>query len=76
MFQTLISLRVAGKLGSGSTPLIPGGGGRQIEFKASLAYRGSSRTVRATQRYPVLKIQKEEERMADKEFSSEESRDN
>lgn len=67
---------MAGKLGSGSTPLIPGGRGRQIEFKASLAYRASSRTVRATQRYPVLKIQKAEESVADKEFSSEESRDN
>ena len=37
-------------------PLIPalGGRGRLIsEFKASLVYRVSSRTTRATQRYPV-----------------------
>jgi hypothetical protein len=42
-------------------PLIPalGGRGRQIsEFKASLVYRVSSRTARATQRNPVLKKQK------------------
>jgi hypothetical protein len=33
-----------------------GGRGRRIsEFKASLVYRVSSRTVRATQRNPVLK---------------------
>jgi hypothetical protein len=33
-----------------------GGRGRQIsEFKASLVYRVSSRTARATQRNPVLK---------------------
>jgi hypothetical protein len=33
-----------------------GGRGRQIsEFKASLVYRVSSRTTRATQRNPVLK---------------------
>jgi hypothetical protein len=33
-----------------------GGRGRQIsEFKASLVYRVSSRTVRATQRNPVSK---------------------
>jgi hypothetical protein len=40
------------------TPLIPalGGRGRQIsEFEASLVYRVSSRTARATQRNPVLK---------------------
>jgi hypothetical protein len=36
-----------------------GGRGRWIfEFKASLVYRVSSRTVRATQRNPVLKNQK------------------
>jgi hypothetical protein len=35
-----------------------GGRGRQIsEFKASLVYRVSSRTARATQRNPVLKKQ-------------------
>jgi hypothetical protein len=33
-----------------------GGRGRQVsEFEASLVYRGSSRTARATQRNPVLK---------------------
>jgi hypothetical protein len=40
------------------TPLIPalGGRGRRIsEFEASLVYRVSSRTARATQRNPVLK---------------------
>jgi hypothetical protein len=39
------------------TPLIPAGGrNRQIsEFEASLVYRMSSRTARATQRNPVLK---------------------
>jgi hypothetical protein len=36
-----------------------GGTGRQIsEFEASLVYRVSSRTARATQRNPVLKNQK------------------
>jgi hypothetical protein len=36
-----------------------GGRGRRIsEFKASLVYRVSSRTARATQRNPVLKNQK------------------
>jgi hypothetical protein len=40
-----------------------GGRGRQIsEFKASLAYRVSSRTARAIQRSPVLKIQKNREK--------------
>jgi hypothetical protein len=35
-----------------------GGRGRQIsEFEASLVYRVSSRTARATQRNPVLKKQ-------------------
>jgi hypothetical protein len=35
-----------------------GGRGRQIsEFKASLVYRVSSRTARATQRNPVLEKQ-------------------
>jgi hypothetical protein len=40
------------------TPLIPvlGGKGRQIsEFKASLVYKVSARTARATQRNPVSK---------------------
>jgi hypothetical protein len=37
-----------------------GGRGRQIsEFEASLVYRVSSRTARATQRNPVSKNQKE-----------------
>jgi hypothetical protein len=37
-----------------------GGRGRRIsEFEASLVYRVSSRTARATQRDPVLKNQKE-----------------
>jgi hypothetical protein len=36
-----------------------GGRGRQIsEFEASLAYKVSSRTARATQRNPVLKNKK------------------
>jgi hypothetical protein len=36
-----------------------GGRGRQIsEFEASLVYKVSSRTARATQRNPVLKKQK------------------
>lgn len=65
-FQTVIALRVADKLGSGSTPLIPGGRSRQIEFNASLAYRvGLHR----------LKRRRRKERVADKEFSSGESRD-
>jgi hypothetical protein len=29
--------------------------GRSLEFKASLVYRASSRTARATQRKPVLR---------------------
>jgi hypothetical protein len=47
------------KPGSGGTCLYSqhlGGRGRRIsEFEASLVYRVSSRTVRATQRNPVLK---------------------
>jgi hypothetical protein len=41
------------------TPLFPalGRGRRTSEFKASLVYRVSSRTARATQRNPVLKKQ-------------------
>jgi hypothetical protein len=40
-----------------------GGRGRQIsEFKASLVYRVSSRTARATQRNPVLKKQKQKQK--------------
>jgi hypothetical protein len=38
-----------------------GGRGRQIsEFEASLVYKVSSRTARATQRNPVLKTPKNE----------------
>jgi hypothetical protein len=41
-------------------PRQSGGRGRWIsEFEASLFYRVSSRTARATQRNPVLKNQKE-----------------
>jgi hypothetical protein len=41
-----------------------GGRGRQIsEFKASLVYRVSSRTARATQRNPVLKKKKKKEKI-------------
>jgi hypothetical protein len=40
-----------------------GGRGRRIsEFEASLVYRVSSRTARATQRNPVSKNQKKKER--------------
>jgi hypothetical protein len=45
-----------------------GGRGRQIsEFKASLDYRVSSRTARATQRNPVLKKQKTKRKEGRKE---------
>jgi hypothetical protein len=50
-------------------PLIPtlGGRGRQIsEFKSSLVYRVSSRTVRVTQRNPVLKKQKQKQKQKQK----------
>jgi hypothetical protein len=40
-----------------------GGRGRQIsEFKASLVYKVSSRTARATQRNPVSKNQKKKKK--------------
>jgi hypothetical protein len=40
-----------------------GGRGRQIsEFEASLIYKVSSRTARATQRNPVLKNQKKKKK--------------
>ena len=40
-----------------------GGRGREIsEFKASLVYRVSSRTVRATQRNPVSKTKKKKKK--------------
>jgi hypothetical protein len=46
-----------------------GGRGRQIsEFEASLIYRVSSRTARATQRNPVsIKPKKEREREGERE---------
>jgi hypothetical protein len=45
-----------------------GGRGRQIsEFEASLVYRVSSRTARATQRNPVLKNQKNKKKKKKKE---------
>jgi hypothetical protein len=44
-----------------------GGRGRRIsEFEASLVYRVSSRTARATQRNPVLKKQKKKRKEKDK----------
>ena len=53
------------ELGAGQqwhTPLSPALGSQRqadlCEFKASLVYRMSSRTARATQRNPVLKNQK------------------
>jgi hypothetical protein len=40
-------------------PLIPAlGRQRQVDFEASLVYRVSSRTARATQRIPVSKNKK------------------
>jgi hypothetical protein len=45
-----------------------GGRGRRIsEFEASLVYRVSSRTARATQRNPVSKNQNEKEKEKEKE---------
>jgi hypothetical protein len=44
-------------------PLIPGRGRRISEFKASLVYRVSSRTARATQRNPASKKKKEKNRL-------------
>jgi hypothetical protein len=45
-----------------------GGRGRWIsEFKASLVYRVSSRTARATQRNPISKIKKRKETKKSKE---------
>jgi hypothetical protein len=44
-----------------------GGRGRQIsEFKASLVYRVSSRTARATQRNPVSKKKKNRKKKKEK----------
>jgi hypothetical protein len=52
-----------------------GGRGRRIsEFEASLVYRVSSRTARATQRNPVSKIQREREREREKERERERER--
>jgi hypothetical protein len=48
-----------------------GGRGRwTFEFKASLVYRVSSRTVGATQRNPVWKNQKRKKEKKKKEFKS------
>jgi hypothetical protein len=50
-----------------------GGRGREIsEFKASLVYRVSSRTARATQRNPVLekKKKKKERKFRDRSLNS------
>jgi hypothetical protein len=45
-----------------------GGRGRQIsEFEASLVYKVSSRTARATQRNPVLKNKKQASKQANKQ---------
>jgi hypothetical protein len=56
------------QLGSGGARLWSqylGGRGRQIsEFEASLVYKVSSRTARATQRNPVLKNQKKKNHYA------------
>jgi hypothetical protein len=50
-----------------------GGRGRQIsEFKASLVYRVSSRTARATQKNPVLKTPKKKRKKKKKKESQEE----
>jgi hypothetical protein len=47
-----------------------GGRGRRIsEFEASLVYRVSSRTARATQRNPVLKKTKKQKPTADIDYS-------
>ena len=52
-------------------PLIPAlGRQRQLdlsEFKASLVHRVSSRTVKATQRNPILKNERERERKKERE---------
>jgi hypothetical protein len=46
-----------------------GGRGRRIsEFKASLVYRVSSRTARATQRNPVLKNKKQTNKQTKKYY--------
>ena len=43
-----------------------GGRDRISEFEASLVYRVNSRTVRATQRNPVLKNQRKEKKRKEK----------
>jgi hypothetical protein len=49
-----------------------GGRGRQIsEFKASLVYKVSSRTARATQRNPVSKTRKKKKKKKEKEITGE-----
>jgi hypothetical protein len=49
-----------------------GGRGRRIsEFRASLVYRVSSRTARATQRNPILKNQKRKKKERKKEKKKE-----
>jgi hypothetical protein len=54
-----------------------GGRGRQIsEFEASLIYRVSSRTARATQRNPVSKKQKRRRKKKKKKEEEEEVRAN
>jgi hypothetical protein len=45
-------LKYISKLGSGGSAL---GRQKQVEFEASLSYRGSSRIARATQRNLALK---------------------
>jgi hypothetical protein len=48
-----------------------GGRGRQIsEFEASLVYRVSSRTARATQRNPVSKNQKIKNKIKNKKIKA------
>jgi hypothetical protein len=49
-----------------------GGKGRQIsEFEASLVYKVSSRTARASQRNPVLKTNKQNYSIKEKNLSGE-----
>jgi hypothetical protein len=52
-----------------------GGKGRRIsEFEASLVYRVSSTTARATQRNPVLKNQRKKERKEERKKGRKEGR--
>jgi hypothetical protein len=58
------------------TPIIPAGRSRRIsEFEASLVYRVSSRTARATQRNPVLKNQRKRETNRERERERERDRE-